>query len=260
MYAQNCARNGPVTDVFLNTFTRWKWGHMNKPVLNDAGVKVDTSATFEQALMSDELLSNVAPCNQTFHLSKQQQDFDPAAFDIWTKGLSEGGGFVTLGCTERHQETWKTADPLQFGWKERVYTAYGDVLSIRQKGGSPDAMKAALADGMPPVVHIRDQGGHLWEKGWRLAQMGWQAPAQFETNTFGQAYDEAVRHAGKKKTARMLRLHDVEQVAKTVSGPCVRPWCAYTVALYPHPVLSIGACRWWAIRSRCNTWRSWSGS
>ena len=103
MYAQNCARNGPVTDIFKNTFLRWKWGHLNRPVLNDAGVQVDTSATFEQALMSDELLSSVSPCNETFHLSKAQDDFNPAAFDKWSKALSEGGAAMTLGCTARHQ-------------------------------------------------------------------------------------------------------------------------------------------------------------
>jgi hypothetical protein len=48
-------------------------------------------------------------------------------------------------------------------------------------------MQQALEAQMPPIVHVRDQGGHLWEKGWRLAQMGWQAPRLYETSMFGQA-------------------------------------------------------------------------
>eukprot|EP00959_Pyramimonas_sp_CCMP1952_P416425 8724343-Pyramimonas_sp.AAC.1 len=39
MYAQ-AAPDGPVANIFKETFMRWKWGRQNRPIMNKKGADV----------------------------------------------------------------------------------------------------------------------------------------------------------------------------------------------------------------------------
>jgi hypothetical protein len=101
----------------------------------------------------------------------------------------QSGGRVALGCRNGFNETLKMSSEIEFGWKEQAYSSFQQVYASRSAGASPEASLALLKESMPLIVHVRDQGGHAWEKNWRIAQLGWWDKTLFSAKVqadFGQ--------------------------------------------------------------------------
>ena len=64
-------------------------------------------------------------------------------------------------------EYFKMAGKLEFGWKENAYVAYPrlyEMLTASGRNASDEGVARVLQETMPYIVHVRDQGGHAWEK------------------------------------------------------------------------------------------------
>lgn len=70
-------------------------------------------------------------------------------------------------------ESFKVAGRTEFGWKEDAYECFQSLYAAQARGASLKAQEQIMGEQMPCIVHVRDQGGHGWEKDWRLAQLGW---------------------------------------------------------------------------------------
>jgi len=152
---------------------------------------VTLASVHEPAVLSDTLLSSVAPCNVSFRLSRNEDFVGEQAEGRLALALTSGEQ-LELGCAGERNETFQApAGSRLLGYIEDAHRAYQHLYASAatlQSGGSNSE------DEMPCLVQERVQDpSPPWGPDWRLAQRGWYSQRLTRLGSFGPAHQAVVR-------------------------------------------------------------------